>query len=119
MQSDAGIAQSVSLRQEPAPEWVCRSFRSLAERHRQFPLSRSSNDSESTKVAKAATTLSGPRGRPRGPLLAVVERPLNGRVSTAAEEVYDQSSDPRVNKRVQGLSPVERTKHGKAGYLQD
>jgi hypothetical protein len=42
----AAIAQSVALPQEPAPEWLRRSFRAFAERLRDHPLSRSSNESD-------------------------------------------------------------------------
>ena len=40
------LAQSVALPQEPAPEWVGRSFRAFAERLRDHPRSRSSNESD-------------------------------------------------------------------------
>ena len=40
------LAQSVALPQGPAPEWVGRSFRAFAERLRDHPRSRSSNESD-------------------------------------------------------------------------
>jgi hypothetical protein len=40
------IALSVALPQDPAPEWLRRSFRAFAERLRDYPLSRSSNESD-------------------------------------------------------------------------